>query len=138
MTQAPPTAPQDVVLAFFKDWETQGFVPAFERWLAPHASWENTFPPCPKAEGRDAYMGLLNQYQSFSQMPFARVEIRNIAVNGNTVMTERVDHLFNADRSLQHSAPIAGIFVVENGLITRYADYFDASHFMAMLPEQAA
>lgn len=136
MTQSTSTAPKDVVLAFFQDWETHGFVPAFERWMAPNAVWENTFPPCPKAEGRDAYMGLLEQYQAFSQMPFARVEVKNIAVSGNTVMTERVDNLYNADRSIQHSAPIAGIFVVENGLITRYADYFDASAFLAMAGAQ--
>lgn len=132
MNHPTPTAPEDVVRAFLEDWETQGFVPAFERWLAPDAVWENTFPPCPKAEGRAAYMALLQQYQAFSQMPFARVEIRNIAVNGNTVLTERVDHLFNADGTRRHSAPIAGTFVVENGLITRYADYFDASQFTAM------
>lgn len=107
MNHPPLTAPEAVVRAFLNDWECLGFVPAFERWLAPDAVWENTFPPCPKAEGRAAYMDLLHQYQAFSQMPFARVEIRNIAVNGNTVLTERVDHLFNADGTRRHSAPIA-------------------------------
>ena len=106
MTQQTPAVPQDGVLAFLTDRETLGFVPTFERWLTPHAVWGNPFPPCPKAEDRAAYMALLHQYQGFSQMPFARVEIKNIAVNGNTVLTERIVHLYNSDRSLPHSAPL--------------------------------
>jgi limonene-1,2-epoxide hydrolase len=135
MNQSASATPEQIVRAFFQDWENLGFVPAFERWMAPEAVWENTFAPCPRAEGRAAYMALLEQYQGFSQMPFARVEIKNLAVHGNTVMTERVDHLYDASRSRQHSAAIAGVFVIENGLISRYADYFDASQFLAMLDE---
>lgn len=129
------TEPKEVVLAFLKTWETEGFVPAFERHLGPDALWQNTgFPDC---KGREAYMKLLHYYQEFSQMPYARVEMKNLAVAGNVVLTERIDHLYNQDRSRQHSAPIMGTFVVENGLIQRYSDYFDAAQFQAMIGKAA-
>jgi limonene-1,2-epoxide hydrolase len=80
-------------------------------------------------------MALLRQYNDFSGMPRARVEIRNLASSGNAVLTERVDHLYNDDRSRTHSAAIMGTLVVEGGLIRRYADYFDAGQFTAMMKE---
>lgn len=126
---------QDVVVAFLKAWETDGFVPAFERYLDPQALWQNTgFPDC---KGREAYMNLLHYYQQFSQMPFARVEMKNLAVAGNVVLTERIDHLYNQDRNRRHSAHIMGTFVVENGLIQRYSDYFDAGQFKDMIQQAA-
>jgi limonene-1,2-epoxide hydrolase len=125
------TNPESVVRAFFDSWEADGFVTAFQRYLDPEALWQNSgFPDC---QGREACMGLLRYYQEFSQMPFARVELKNIATVGNVVLTERVDHLYNADRSRQHSAPIMGTFEVRNGLITRYSDYFDAAQFKDMI-----
>ena len=39
------------------------------------------------------------------------------------------------NRSRTHSAVIMGTFVVEDGLIRRYADYFDAGQFTAMIKE---
>lgn len=124
------TGPESVVRSFFAAWETDGFVPAFERYMAPHATWHNTgFPAC---TGREAYMALLREYLRFSQMPFGRVEIRSLAVDGNKVLTERIDHLFDAAGTRAHSAAIMGTLEVENGLIVRYADYFDAGQFKDM------
>ena len=127
------TGPEQVVRGFFDMWDTDGFVPAFEKYMHPDALWQNT--GFPDAQGRAAYMALLRQYNDFSGMPRARVEIRNLAVNGNAVLTERVDHLYNDDRSRTHSAVIMGTLVVEDGLIRRYADYFDAGQFTAMMKE---
>ena len=125
------TNPESVVRAFFESWEADGFVPAFQRYLDPEALWQNCgFPDC---KGRDACLGLLRHYQQFSQMPYARVRIKHMASVGNTVLTERIDHLYNADRSRQHSAWIMGTFEVSNGLITRYSDYFDPGPFKDMI-----
>ena len=65
--------------------------------------------------------------------PFgARWEIEativTIAAMGELVLTERIDHLWN-DQGGRHSAHIMGTFEVQDGLIVRYADYFDASQF---------
>jgi len=127
------TSPESVVRNFFKAWESDGFVPAFERYMADDGVWQNA--GFPEAIGKQAYMELMAQYNGFSGMPFGRVEIRNIAVNGKAVLTERVDNLFNADRSRTHAAPIMGTFIVEKGKIVRYADYFDPRPFFEMMPK---
>lgn len=53
------------------------------------------------------------------------VDMTHIATNGNVVMTERVDTLGN--RFTRASVSIMGVFVVEDGLITEWRDYFDWS-----------
>ena len=56
----------------------------------------------------------------------------NIAANGNVVLTERVDMINGFDGSL-HGVPVMGTFVVEDGLITRWTDYFDTGLIGKML-----
>lgn len=116
---------KEVVLAFLKDWET-GFVGAFDRWMHPDGVWENT--GLPDQRGKAAVMAWLDKYNEIIQMPCGRAEIVNIACDGNKVLTERVDHLWGGD-GRKHSAKIMGIFEVKDGLVIRYADYFDASQF---------
>jgi limonene-1,2-epoxide hydrolase len=117
---------RQVVEGFFKDWET-GFTPAFERWMHPDAVWRNT--GFPDAVGKAAVMGLLGQYLQVSAMPYGRVEMRSIAIEGDTkVLTERVDHLWSDDGKT-HSAKIMGTFEVRDGQILRYSDYFDPTAF---------
>lgn len=120
---------EGIVSAFFKAWETEGFVPAFETFMHPDGVWQNS--GFPDAIGKQAVMDLLNTYMSFSGLPYGRVELKNIVSKGNTVLTERVDHLFDG-QGKTHSAPIAGTLVVEDGLIKRYADYFDTRQFVDM------
>ena len=53
------------------------------------------------------------------------VEMLNIATNGNVVMTERVDTL--GGRFFRARVPLMGVFVVNDGKITEWRDYFDWS-----------
>jgi limonene-1,2-epoxide hydrolase len=57
------------------------------------------------------------------------VELRHLLADGHIVMTERVDHLVSADRTL--SLPVMGICEVRDGLITAWRDYFDLSGLAA-------
>ena len=56
------------------------------------------------------------------------VEMINIAVNGNVVLTERIDTL--GGRFFKVALPIMGVLVVEDGKITEWRDYFDWSFAM--------
>lgn len=56
-------------------------------------------------------------------MNLFEVEMVNIAVNGNVVMTERVDTL--GGKLFKAAIPLMGVLVVENGKITEWRDYFD-------------
>ncbi len=128
------SAAEKIVRDFFIAWEQQGFIPAFERYMHPDATWQNLgFPDC---QGKQAYMALLRQYNEFSGMPYGRVELKNIVASGNVVLTERVDNLFNAAGDATHPAPIMGTFVIEDGLIKRYSDYFDPRQFFAMIEKR--
>jgi limonene-1,2-epoxide hydrolase len=50
-----------------------------------------------------------------------------IAVVGRKVLTERVDHMLDADGKKIDLLRVMGIFEVDdNGKITRWRDYFDA------------
>ena len=53
------------------------------------------------------------------------VEMINIATNGDVVMTERVDTL--GGKFFRAKLPLMGVFVVKNGKITEWRDYFDWS-----------
>ncbi len=53
------------------------------------------------------------------------VEMLHIVANGEVVMTERVDTL--GGRFFNVRLPVMGIFVVKNGKITEWRDYFDWS-----------
>ena len=61
---------------------------------------------------------LLNQFE---------VEMVNIAVNKNVVLTERVDTL--GGRFFKIDLQLMGVFVVEDGKISEWRDYFDWSSF---------
>jgi limonene-1,2-epoxide hydrolase len=52
-------------------------------------------------------------------------EIRNIAANGDTVLTERIDRV--GPPGLTAPVPVMGVFEVRNGKITAWRDYFDSA-----------
>ena len=59
------------------------------------------------------------------------VEMVNIAASGGVVLTERVDHL--GGRLFKAAIPLMGAFVVEQGRITEWRDYFDWSASMGRM-----
>ena len=58
-------------------------------------------------------------------------EVRHAAVNGNVVLTERVDRFFSPDRTIE--LPVMGTFEVAEGSIVAWRDYFDLNQFMRQL-----
>jgi limonene-1,2-epoxide hydrolase len=58
-------------------------------------------------------------------------ELLNVAVNGGTVLTERVDRFVRGKDQIV--IPVMGAFEVKDGLITQWRDYFDLG---ALKPRQ--
>lgn len=56
-------------------------------------------------------------------------EMRNIAVNGDVVLTERIDHFVKPGSTV--SLPVMGTFEVADGRITAWRDYFDLNQFFS-------
>jgi limonene-1,2-epoxide hydrolase len=63
-----------------------------------------------------------------------KIEFRldNIAADGGTVLTERHDVFTFANGVVD--LPVMGTFVVADGKITAWRDYFDMNQFMSQLP----
>jgi limonene-1,2-epoxide hydrolase len=57
-----------------------------------------------------------------------KVDMIHIAVNGDAVLTERVDTL--GGRLFRLEIPLMGVFVVKHGKISEWRDYFDWSAMM--------
>ena len=60
-----------------------------------------------------------------------RVDMLAIAESGNTVMTERIDHLCDGQGKAVMSLAVMGAFEVEGCKITGWRDYFDTAGLAA-------
>jgi limonene-1,2-epoxide hydrolase len=73
------------------------------------------------AVGREATVAALKfQFDMFEPIAFV---IRNLAVDGDTVLTERVDEV--TANGIMAPVPVMGAFEVRNGAIVAWRDYFD-------------
>jgi limonene-1,2-epoxide hydrolase len=73
------------------------------------------------AVGRDAALAAVKfQFDMFDPISF---RIRNLAENGDTVLTERVDEV--TANGVMAPVPVMGTFEVKDGRIVQWRDYFD-------------
>jgi limonene-1,2-epoxide hydrolase len=73
------------------------------------------------AVGRDASLAAVKfQFDSFEPISF---RIRNLAADGDTVLTERVDEV--TANGVMAPVPVMGTFEVSDGRIVHWRDYFD-------------
>ena len=94
---------------------------ALRPYLADDAVYQNTGMPA--AKGVDGVLeNLSGQFAMFPDSYAYRLV--NIAAEGDVVLTERLDMLNGADGTV-HGVPVMGTFVVRDGKIVRWTDYFD-------------
>jgi limonene-1,2-epoxide hydrolase len=93
-------------------------IPAILDFFADDAVYHNM--PVQPVQGKDAIKGLIEQFMA----PFEGCdwEIKHIAANGNTVLTERVDR-FLGEKPIE--LPVMGVFELRDGKIAAWRDYFD-------------
>ncbi len=90
-------------------------------YLADDVVYQNTGMPA--ASGIDEV--LANVAGQFAMFPDSYEYVTvNAAVNGDVVMNERLDHVKGPDGKV-HALPVMGTFVVRDGKITRWTDYWD-------------
>lgn len=58
----------------------------------------------------------------------AKLDIVTLAAEPHLVLAERVDY-FTMNDGRKVELPVTGVFVVEDGEITRFSDYFDLADF---------
>jgi limonene-1,2-epoxide hydrolase len=110
--------PEEVVRSLLAAWDRLD-VDAVMSHFAPEAVYENVPIRAVSgyAEVRREVERFLNRTTSFE------AEVLNLAVAGNVVMTERVDHTRYAG-TLFH-ARVMGVFEIEGDKIRAWRDYFD-------------
>ena len=76
--------------------------------------------PIQAIQGKDAIKGMIEQFLA----PFERCdwEVKHIAADGNSVLTERIDRFIGAKTV---ELPVMGAFEIRDGKIAAWRDYFD-------------
>ncbi|HKY92713.1 MAG TPA: nuclear transport factor 2 family protein [Nevskiaceae bacterium] len=114
-----PQACERVVREFLDAWMGRD-LEVIARNFAPNAVYHNV--PVAPIRGIE---GVRKIFQTFLDLfPDARLEIISLASAPNLVIAERVDH-FTLHDGRKIKLPVTGVFVLENGLIQRFSDYFD-------------
>ncbi len=95
--------------------------------MAPDCEYDNV--PMSKAVGHEAVRGVLEMFVTTSET--VQFEVLRQVASGDTVMNERVDRFELNGKKV--AIAVAGVFVVEGGLITLWRDYFDLAQFTAQM-----
>ena len=116
--------PQPIeIVQEFCDRMVQRDAESLRPFLADDAVYQNTGMPA--SVGVDAIIANLAGQLAMFPDSYEYVT-KNIAADGEVVLTERLD-LINGPDGTVHAVPVMGTFVVRDGTITRWTDYFDTS-----------
>jgi limonene-1,2-epoxide hydrolase len=137
-----PTTHAERMVAFFEKWDSDfdTMVQSFRDIFADDCSWWNT-DQRPLVHGIDEAIEqvLKPSRDTALAMECIRVEMVNIAQDGNKVYHERIDHILHKDGSVIIAIPIAGITEFnDDGRIVNWRDYCDPSGMMAIIAGQEA
>jgi limonene-1,2-epoxide hydrolase len=111
-------SPEEVIRAELDAWSRLN-VDEIVGYFADDAIWDNV--PLGAVSGRDQIRKSVQGYVDRTTQ--GNIEILNLAVAGNVVLTERVDHFVYEGESVH--ARVMGAFEVDGDKITAWRDYFD-------------
>ncbi len=118
---------EKVVRDFCKAWERKD-MDELVGFMTDDAVYHNI--PLQPAVGHEAIKGVMQMFVPMSKE--IEFKILNLAANGDTVITERVDSFVMDGGTI--SIPVAGVFEVKDGKIAAWRDYFDMQQFMSQMP----
>jgi limonene-1,2-epoxide hydrolase len=118
--------PIDVVRRFCDAWSA-GDLDALMAFFADDAVYHNI--PIDAVTGVDAIRATIAGFtQGVEKIEF---RVDNIVADGDVVLTERVDVFHLPGKAIE--LPVMGTFVVREGKITAWRDYFDLNQFMSQM-----
>jgi limonene-1,2-epoxide hydrolase len=88
----------------------------------------------PPHHGIDACVAYLDDLHARTGMVYCTIEILNLAIAGDVVLTERLDTMHRADGSTIATFRVMGTIELHNGKIARYTDYLDTHQARTGLP----
>lgn len=122
------SSPTETVIAFLSRWDTPGgLAQAIRDFFTPDAVWENV--GMSKTAGPEEAIGVLAGFGEDPENLIMRVDTLAIAVVGQKVLTERIDHIVRPDGQSIMAIPLMGIFEIKGDKIGAWRDYFDTAGF---------
>jgi limonene-1,2-epoxide hydrolase len=123
------TSPVETVRAFLKCWAKgpEAIYQSLYDYLSPDCVWENI--------GLSRTVGPKAAHECYAAFPPMAnclridVDILAMAAQGDTVLNERHEHVIDKDGRESWSVRTMGAFVVKDGRITQWRDYFDSQMF---------
>lgn len=123
-----PTRQIEIVTDFLSRWDKPGgFADAVHAYFTPETVWENV--GMSRTVGPDDAALLFANLGGGGAPLTMRVDNLAVAVTGNKVLTERIDHVLAPDGSIALSLPVMGTFELKDGKILAWRDYFDTAGF---------
>ena len=120
-------SPEAVVRAFYESWDAIGFDASYKQFLADDVVVWN--PGLGEWKGLGTVIEGLTAYLAALGRPYCSVDLKHIAVNGNVVLTERVETNRSENGRSTFTGPLMSRFVVEGDKIKEWADYYDPSPY---------
>ena len=114
-------SPEDVVRAELSAWGRRNTEEIMSHF-STDVVWDNV--PIGIARGHDEIRKTVENY--LEHMTHMDIEIVNLAIAGNIVLTERVDHFVFDGKAVD--ARCMGAFEISGDRITAWRDYFDRNH----------
>jgi limonene-1,2-epoxide hydrolase len=118
--------PEQIVRDFCDAWKALD-IDAIVDAFTDDAVYHNI--PMDPLEGKDAIRAFLEGLGAM--MTAAEFRIGNLAVNGDVVLTERVDS-FTTPAGKEVGVPVMGVFEIRDGKIAAWRDYFDMGQMTAL------
>ena len=122
------TDPGEYVTRFIENIEQSHFTAAMEM-VSEDCEYDNV--PITKVFGREAMIQILSDFLAAATKVewLIHHQVSNGDMEHGVVMNERVDRFRAGER--WHELPVAGLFVIKQGRIVLWRDYFDTGQFRA-------
>jgi limonene-1,2-epoxide hydrolase len=122
------STPTDIVKTFLAMWETPGGIEKSLRdYFTPETHYENV--GLSTTTGIDQALAVFEGFSAGLGMRTMWVENLHVAATGDTVLTERIDHVRDGSGKTLMSIRVMGAFDVKDGKIAAWRDYFDTAGF---------
>ena len=120
------STPADIVKTFLSMWETPGGIEKSLRdYFTPETLYENV--GMSTTTGVDQAKAVFAGFSASLGMATMWVENLHVAAMGDTVLTERIDHVRDGAGKTLMSIRVMGAFDVKDGKIMAWRDYFDTA-----------
>lgn len=120
------STPTDVVKTFLAMWETPGGIErAIRTYFTDATVYENV--GLSTTTGIDQALAVFAGFTASLGMETMWVENLHVAASGDTVLTERIDHVRDGAGKTLMSIRVMGVFELKDGRIVAWRDYFDTA-----------